>query len=102
MCIRDRVEGLQPRTESEIQATFKNQQGKTEQVILKGNKEWNDYSNAFKFRPKNIELTVSRSADSQPDQDNGMDQDLNNTEYDINWTKSGDTWTCLLYTSRCV
>ena len=88
-----KVEGLQPRTESEIQATFKNQQGKTEQVILKGNKEWNDYSNAFKFRPKNIELTVSRSADSQPDQDNGMDQDLNNTEYDINWTKSGDTWT---------
>ncbi|MBC6680131.1 Cna B-type domain-containing protein [Zhenpiania hominis] len=89
-----KVEGLQPKTESEIQATFKNQQNETEKVTLKGKKIWQDYSDAFGFRPDDIELTVTRSADSQPDQDNGMDQDLNNkTDYDIKWTKSGDTWT---------
>ena len=35
-----KVEGLQPKTESEIQATFKNQQSETEKVTLKGKKIW--------------------------------------------------------------
>ena len=89
-----KVEGLQPKTDSQIQATFKNQQGKTEQVTLKGNKEWNDYSNAFKFRPENIELTVSRSAAHQPGQSNEMSQTLTqDTDYKIDWVKKDNTWT---------
>ena len=90
-----KVEGLEPKENAAVQATFKNSQPTpNETVTLKGQKIWQDYSDAFGFRPNNIELTVSRSADSQPGQSNGMSQTLTqDTDYKIDWVRNDNTWT---------
>ena len=80
-----------------VTATFINaRQEKPSQISLKGTKEWEDYNNAFDFRPDSLTVTVSRSAKAQPGQENAIsNQDLEkDKDYEIVWkNKNTDSWT---------
>lgn len=67
------VEGLTAENDTEVDATFANAQPETTDTItLTGTKTWNDYEDAFGFRPNakafKESLRLCRSADSQPGQ----------------------------------
>lgn len=81
-------------------ATFINKRD-ADSVTLKGDKKWDDWGDAMELRPDGakdvIKLTVSRSANSQPGENNAIPlQTLAEDEdYTVTWTipDSGDTWT---------
>ena len=85
-----------------IAATFKNVPD-TRTVKLEGEKKWNDFDNVFNLRPEvnngqsvGLMLTLYRSADSQPGQDNGIASALVDEEtYKVTWVTDDDsnTWT---------
>lgn len=78
-----------------ISATFLNARQTEETISLRGEKRWEDYGNALNTRPENIEITLSRRADSQPGQNNPVPEETLPTDtYTITWTKeeNSDTW----------
>lgn len=75
-------------------ATFKNTYAQKE-ITLEGTKIWEDYSDAFGMRPADLEITVTRSAASQPGQDNAIANDPTFTKdsYIVTWSdQDKDTW----------
>lgn len=102
-----KVENLKPdknttKGDAEVKATFKNEQDSNkETVTLTGEKKWQDYNDAFGFRPTQnnfgVGLTLKRSADPQTGQDNGIDsQEVTKNKYTITWNENsgkGNTWT---------
>lgn len=102
-----KVENLKPdkeatKEDAEVKATFKNKQySNKDTVTLTGEKKWQDYNNAFYFRPDQEKfgegLTLKRSADPQTGQDNGIDsQEVAKDKYTITWNENpdkGNTWT---------
>ena len=82
--------------ESTIKATFINKPI-DDTVQLKGEKIWDDFNNAFDLRPEkkdDLKLTVTRSADPQPEMQNGIDSQPV-TDIKITWANDADanTWT---------
>ena len=87
--------------ESTIKATFINKPIE-ETVQLTGEKIWDDFDNAFHLRPtinedagtSDLKLTVTRSADPQPEMQNGIDSQPV-TDIKITWANDADTntWT---------
>lgn len=87
--------------ESTIKATFINKPIE-ETVQLTGEKIWDDFDNAFHLRPtinedagtSDLKLTVTRSADPQPEMQNGIDSQPV-TGIKITWANDADTntWT---------
>ena len=80
-----------------ISATFLNARQTEETISLRGEKRWEDYGNALGTRPENIEITLSRRANSQPGQNNAIPEEtLPTSAYEIEWTKEAakkiDTW----------
>lgn len=78
-----------------ISATFLNARQTEETISLRGEKRWEDYGNALNTRPENIEITLSRRANSQPGQNNPVPEETLSTDtYTITWTKeeNSDTW----------
>lgn len=88
----------------DIGATFINApKTERETITLQGGKEWIDYSNAFGSRPEkeNFELKLYRSADSQPDQGNKIEEQLLTLgkDYEIKWdptTESRNQWNYII------
>ena len=75
-------------------ATFKNTYAQKE-ITLEGTKIWEDYSDAFGMRPENLTITVTRSAASQPGQNNAITNDPTFTKdsYIVTWSdQDKDTW----------
>lgn len=75
-------------------ATFKNTYAQKE-ITLEGTKIWEDYSDAFGMRPENLTITVTRSAVSQPGQNNAITNDPTFTKdsYIVTWSdQDKDTW----------
>ncbi len=90
--------GFTPAEKVPVAATFINaRQAEPSTIRLEGTKEWKDYGNAFGFRPKELTITVWRSAKTQPEQGNGIDeQELPADAYTIKWlenSEDGDSWT---------
>ena len=86
-----------------IAATFKNVPD-TRTVVLEGKKTWKDFDNSFDLRPEvnnngqsvGLMLTLYRSADSQPGQDNGIASvPVDEETYKVTWITNDDsnTWT---------
>lgn len=61
-------------------AAFINKQPETQdKVIIKGTKEWDDWENALGLRPgvtTGVAVTMTRRADPQPGQDNGIETEV--------------------------
>ena len=81
-----------------VAATFINAPVKDgrETVTLTGTKVWDDFGNAFQLRPEEINITVSRYANQQPGQGNGIGESvLPEEQYEIVWDKGsdGNKWT---------
>lgn len=76
-------------------ATFKNTYAQ-KAITLEGTKEWEDYGDAFGMRPDELTITVTRSAASQPGQNNAIANDQTFTEgsYTVKWDKpeNSNTW----------
>ncbi len=75
-------------------ATFKNTYAQKE-ITLEGTKIWEDYGDAFGMRPENLTITVTRSAASQPGQNNAITNDPTFTKdsYIVTWSdQDKDTW----------
>ena len=75
-------------------ATFKNTYAQKE-ITLEGTKIWDDYGDAFGMRPENLTITVTRSAASQPGQNNAITNDPTFTKdsYIVTWSdQDKDTW----------
>lgn len=75
-------------------ATFKNTYAQKE-ITLEGTKIWEDYGDAFGMRPDDLTITVTRSAASQPGQNNAITNDPTFTEnsYTVEWKNTEqDTW----------
>lgn len=76
-------------------ATFKNTYAQKE-ITLEGTKIWEDYSDAFGMRPENLTITVTRSAASQPGQNNAIAEEtlVKDDDYVLTWDKpeQSDTW----------
>ena len=87
-------DGAEP-TEIPVSATFLNARQTEETISLRGEKRWEDYGDALNTRPENIEITLSRRANSQPGQNNPIPEETLPTDtYTITWTKeeNSDTW----------
>ena len=99
---KESVGGLTPKQAASGQtaepaATFLNARQTEETISLRGEKRWEDYGNALGTRPENIEITLSRRANSQPGQNNAIPEEtLPTSAYEIEWTKEAakkiDTW----------
>lgn len=76
-------------------ATFKNTYAQKE-ITLEGTKIWDDYGDAFGMRPENLTITVTRSAASQPGQNNAIAEEtlVKDDDYVLTWDKpeQSDTW----------
>ena len=76
-------------------ATFKNVPAQ-EYITIEGTKEWTDFHDAFGVRPDDITLTLYRSADTQPGENNGiLEKAVPEDEYKVEWeesSKNTDTW----------
>ncbi len=82
--------------EIEVAASFFNQhQEKRDTITLTGEKQWDDYGNIFETRPSEITITLRRSADSQPGQNNGIPYKEVPECYSITWEAGfgEDFWT---------
>ncbi len=81
----------------EVAATFINApQTGQETVTLIGDKLWDDYGDEFGLRPADIELTVSRYAESQTGQSNPVEEEtVSEEKYEVTWVKDldSDKWT---------
>lgn len=100
-----KVENLKPvpATDSEdpqsAQATFLNKYNETKVGPLTATKTWDDLNNADGFRPTTADfanlLTLTRSADTQPGKENGIDpQEIEFTiESPAEWINSSGTFT---------
>lgn len=82
-------------TEASYWATFKNVPAQ-EYITIEGTKEWTDFHDAFGVRPDDITLTLYRSADTQPGENNGiLEEAVPEAEYAVKWdveSKGTDTW----------
>lgn len=58
-----------------ISATFLNARQTEETVELTFSKKWVDYSNALNTRPDELTVKLTRKANSQPDQNNAIDEE---------------------------
>ena len=80
-----------------VAATFINApQNGQETVTLSGDKLWDDYGNEFDLRPDDIELTVSRYAESQTGQSNPVEEEtVSEEKYEVTWVEDSDSdkWT---------
>lgn len=84
-------------SEIPVSATFLNARQTEETISLRGEKRWEDYGDALNTRPENIEITLSRRANSQPGQNNPVPEEtLPTSAYKIEWTKEAakkiNTW----------
>ena len=118
MCIRDRYKTEENRRDTvtnlkltrnkdegrgetgdnvKVAATFINApQTGQETVTLIGDKLWDDYGDEFGLRPADIELTVSRYAESQTGQSNPVEEEtVSEEKYEVTWVKDldSDKWT---------
>lgn len=97
------IGNLKPVTVSEepqsAQATFLNKYNEATVTELTATKTWDDLNNADGFRPKTADfanlLTLTRSADTQPGKENGIDpQEIEFTiESPAEWINSSGTFT---------
>lgn len=69
-------------------------------LTLTGEKKWEDYGNVMGVRPESITITLTRTADSQPEANNAITQPqevalAEGAGGNLTWTKSAtdDTWT---------
>lgn len=90
-------EPIKPVTSKEASywATFQNVPAQ-EYITIEGTKEWTDFHDAFGVRPDDITLTLYRSADTQPGENNGiLEEAVPKDEYKVEWdvdSKRTDTW----------
>ena len=98
-----KVKGLSltpDKTSTEAAATFLNKPKTSERetIYLEGTKTWEDFDNAFGFRPTDLKITLTRTAPSQPGQNNSIPSEeipliTDGTGKNLVWTKNDNIWT---------
>lgn len=84
----------------QVAATFINEPAsEKETVTVNGQKIWNDFNNAFGFRPESIKLKLYRYAEEQDDQGNRLEKrEVPEDVYKIEWTEKNNTSKTWKYT----